>query len=61
MNLALMVEIAREYMARYEKRQKGKLLKILICFLLLGIFVGIVSAIVYNLMLMESNIGVDVS
>jgi hypothetical protein len=56
-----MVEIAREYMARYEKRQKGKLLKILICFLLLGIFVGIVSAIVYNLMLMESNIGVDVS
>jgi|YelNatPaOPRAMG01_1025707.scaffolds.fasta_scaffold455277_1 uncharacterized membrane protein YvlD (DUF360 family) len=40
-------------------KDKRKFLKILLCILLLGIFIGVVNAVVYNLLFINGQIGVN--
>lgn len=56
LSLALMLKNAKKRIDKIIKKDKRKIL--LLCVLLLVVFVGVVSAIVYSSMFIENTIGV---
>lgn len=58
LNSFLLIRVVENLIKKIKDKELRNLLKILLIVILLGIFIGVVSAITYNLMSIKGNVSV---